>query len=98
MGASLLFIWAKISPEVADVANAAFRNDVDELQRNPVKRWQAYGMLKYILSSGDLIWEFKRQTVEFLLDINKGVTPSQCKDEQIDCSDYTPSIYAALQA
>ncbi|CAA7039057.1 unnamed protein product [Microthlaspi erraticum] len=98
LGASLLFIWSKISPEVADVANAALRNDVSELQSNPVKRWQAYGMLKYVLSSGDLIWEFKRQTIEFLLDITKGVTPSQCNDEQIDCSDYTPSIYAALQA
>uniref|UniRef100_A0A1J3DBA0 Aberrant root formation protein 4 n=1 Tax=Noccaea caerulescens TaxID=107243 RepID=A0A1J3DBA0_NOCCA len=96
LGASLLFIWAKISPDVA--ANAGSGNDVDELRSNPVKRWQAYGMLKYILSSGNLIWEFKRQTIEFLLDITKGVTSSQCKDEQIDCSDYTPSIYAALQA
>ncbi|ESQ41057.1 hypothetical protein EUTSA_v10013026mg [Eutrema salsugineum] len=94
LGASLLFIWAKLSPEVAD---AALRNDVDELRSNPVKRWQAYGMLKYILSSGDLLWEFKRHTIEFLLDITKGPS-SQSNDEQIDCSQYTPSIYAALQA
>jgi hypothetical protein len=33
-----------------------------------------------------------------LLDITKGVTSSQCNDEQIDCSDYTPGIYATLQA
>ncbi|KAL0736135.1 hypothetical protein Bca4012_012345 [Brassica carinata] len=92
LGASLLFIWARISPEVADVAN-----DVNELQSNPVKRWQAYGMLKHILASGDLLWEFKRHTIELLLDIVRGVTPSQC-NEQIDCSQYTTSIYAALQA
>ncbi|RID42377.1 hypothetical protein BRARA_J02262 [Brassica rapa] len=92
LGASLLFIWARISPEVADVAN-----DVDELQSNPEKRWLAYGMLKHILASGDLLWEFKRRTIEVLLDIVKGVTPSQC-NEEIDCSHYTTSIYAALQA
>ncbi|CAN7141364.1 unnamed protein product [Brassica rapa subsp. narinosa] len=92
LGASLLFIWARISPEVADVAN-----DVDELQSNPAKRWQAYGMLKHILASGDLLWEFKRRTIEVLLDIVKGVAPSQC-NEEIDCSHYTTSIYAALQA
>ncbi|KAF8115843.1 hypothetical protein N665_0025s0289 [Sinapis alba] len=92
LGASLLFIWARISPEVADLAN-----DLNELQSNPVKRWLAYGMLKYILASGDLLWEFKRHTVEVLLDIVRGVTPSQC-NEQIDCSQYTTSIYAALQA
>ncbi|CAN7068666.1 unnamed protein product [Brassica rapa subsp. trilocularis] len=92
LGASLLFIWGKISPEVADVAN-----DVDELQSNPAKRWQAYGMLKHILASGDLLWEFKRRTIEVLLDIVKGAAPSQC-NEEIDCSHYTTSIYAALQA
>ncbi|XP_013668100.2 aberrant root formation protein 4 [Brassica napus] len=92
LGASLLFIWARISPEVADVAN-----DVDELQSNPAKRWQAYGMLKHILASGDLLWEFKRRTIEVLLDIVKGAAPSQC-NEEIDCSHYTTSIYAALQA
>lgn len=92
LGASLLFIWARISPEVADVAN-----DVDELQSNPAKRWQAYGMLKHIVASGDLLWEFKRRTIEVLLDIVKGAAPSQC-NEEIDCSHYTTSIYAALQA
>ncbi|KFK37731.1 hypothetical protein AALP_AA3G021900 [Arabis alpina] len=98
LGASLLFIWAKISHEASEVPNAALGNDVEELQSNPVKRWQAYGMLKYILSSGDLPWEFQRHTIELLLDVTKGVTSSQCNNEQIDCSDYTPSIYAALQA
>lgn len=97
LGASLLFICAKISHEVAEAANAVLGSVVDELQNNPVKRWQAYGMLKYILSSGDLLWEFKRHAIEFLLDITKGVTSSQCNDEQIDCSDYTPGIYATLQ-
>ncbi|CAH8281833.1 unnamed protein product [Eruca vesicaria subsp. sativa] len=92
LGASLLFIWARISSQIADAAN-----DVNELQSNPVKRWQAYGMLKYILASGDLLWEFKKHTVEVLLEIVKGVTPSQC-NEQVDCSQYTTSIYAALQA
>ncbi|KAL9809986.1 Aberrant root formation protein 4 [Arabidopsis thaliana] len=98
LGASLLFICAKISHEVAEAAIAVLGSVVDELQNNPVKRWQAYGMLKYILSSGDLVWEFKRHAIEFLLDITKGVTSSQCNDEQIDCSDYTPGIYATLQA
>ncbi|XP_023637377.1 aberrant root formation protein 4 isoform X2 [Capsella rubella] len=98
LGASLLLIWAKISQGVAEATNAALGGDVDELQSSPVKRWQAYGMLKYILSSGNLLWEFKRHTIEFLLDITKGVTSSQCNDGEIDCSDYTPSIYAALQA
>ncbi|KAJ4883051.1 aberrant lateral root formation 4 [Raphanus sativus] len=92
LGASLLFIWGRISPEVADVAS-----DVNELQSNPVKRWQAYGMLKHILASGDLLWEFKRHTVEVLLEIVRGATPSQC-NVQIDCSQYTTSIYSALQA
>ncbi|KAG7550255.1 YAP-binding/ALF4/Glomulin [Arabidopsis thaliana x Arabidopsis arenosa] len=46
----------------------------------------------------DLLWEFRRHAIEFLLDITKGVTSSQCNDEQIDCSHYTPGIYAALQA
>lgn len=92
LGASLLFIWGRISPEVADVAN-----DVNELQSNPMKRWLAYGMLKHILASGDLLWEFKRHTIDVLLEIVKGATPSQC-NEEIDCSHYTTSIYAALQA
>lgn len=54
-------------------------------------------MLKHILAARDLLWEFKRHTIEVLLDIVKGVTPSQC-NEEIDCSHYTTSIYAALQA
>ncbi|XP_010453141.1 PREDICTED: aberrant root formation protein 4-like isoform X2 [Camelina sativa] len=98
LGASLLLIWAKISQEVGEATNAALGSDVDELQSNPVKRWQAYGILKYILSSGDLLWAFKRHTIEFLLDITKGVSSTQGNDEKIDCSHYTPSIYAALQA
>ncbi|CAH8270741.1 unnamed protein product [Arabidopsis lyrata] len=98
LGASFLLIWAKISHEVAEAANAALGSDVDELQSNPVKRWQVYGMLKYILSSVDLLWEFKRHAIEFLLDITEGVTSSHCNDEQIDCSHYTPGIYATLQA
>ncbi|CAH2073136.1 unnamed protein product [Thlaspi arvense] len=73
LGASLLFIWAKISPNDAEDASAALRKDVDELQSNPVKRWEAYGMLKYILSSGVLLWEFKRHAIEFLLDLTKGL-------------------------
>ncbi|CAN6865716.1 unnamed protein product [Brassica oleracea] len=92
LGASLLFIWGRISTEVADVAN-----DVTELQSNPEKRWLAYGMLKHILAARYLLWEFKRHTIKVLLDIVKGVTPSQC-NEEIDCSHYTTSIYAALQA
>ncbi|XP_020879524.1 aberrant root formation protein 4 isoform X3 [Arabidopsis lyrata subsp. lyrata] len=46
----------------------------------------------------DLLWEFKRHAIEFLLDITEGVTSSHCNDEQIDCSHYTPGIYATLQA
>ncbi|KAH0861107.1 hypothetical protein HID58_089368 [Brassica napus] len=59
-------------------------NDVNELQSNPMKRWLAYGMLKHILASGDLLWEFKRHTIDVLLEIVKGATPSQC-NEEIDC-------------
>ncbi|XP_019058240.1 PREDICTED: aberrant root formation protein 4 isoform X2 [Tarenaya hassleriana] len=98
LGASLSVIWAKISNNVAQAPHSDLSDVMNELQNNQVKRWQTYGMLKYVISSGYLLWEFRTHAIEFLLDITKEVTPSHGNDEQFDCSQYTPSIYTALQA
>ncbi|KAI3911895.1 hypothetical protein MKW92_000485 [Papaver armeniacum] len=58
-GASISVIWAQYSDEVGTAAEEDLRT----------KRWQAVGMLKYLLSSTDQPWEVKNHAIEFLLSI-----------------------------
>ncbi|KAI3955199.1 hypothetical protein MKW92_047782 [Papaver armeniacum] len=97
-GASISVIWAHISDEVGTSAEEDLSVIKHKLQSSRTKRWQAVGMLKYLLSSTDQPWEVKNHAIEFLLSIFNGKASEICNDEEEECSSYTPSLLAALQA
>ncbi|XP_021887767.1 aberrant root formation protein 4 [Carica papaya] len=98
LGASLAVIWGKVSDEIPQAAQADLTVVEGELQTNQIKRWEAVGMLKQILSSANLPWELRTHAIDFLLCITSGNILLKCSNEIIDCSIYTPSLFAALQA
>ncbi|KAI3963918.1 hypothetical protein MKW92_014051 [Papaver armeniacum] len=97
-GASISVIWAQYSDEVGTAAEEDLSVIKHKLQSSRTKRWQAVGMLKYLLSSTDQPWEVKNHAIEFLLSIFNGKASEICNDEEEECSSYTPSLLAALQA
>ncbi|KAI4316372.1 hypothetical protein L6164_024357 [Bauhinia variegata] len=97
-GAALSVIWGYISDEIAHAGGedlSAFKN---VLLSNQIKRWQAIGTLKHILSSVNLPWELKKHTVNFLLCITDGHNSRKNEDEHSEWSTHMPNIYSALQA
>ncbi|KAI3857705.1 hypothetical protein MKW92_035676 [Papaver armeniacum] len=97
-GASISVIWAQYSDEVGTAAEEDLSVIKHKLQNSRTKRWQAVGMLKYLLSSTDQPWEVKNHAIEFLLSIFNGKASEICNEEEEECSSYTPSLLAALQA
>ncbi|KDP34393.1 hypothetical protein JCGZ_12787 [Jatropha curcas] len=94
-GASLSVIWGHIYDDVALAAGENMSAVKDELRSNQTNRWQAIGMLKYILASTNMPWELKKHAINLLLCITNG---NVARDLQADCSIYLPSLYAVLQA
>lgn len=68
-----------------------------ELQSNQTRRWQALGMLQKIFSCVNLPWLFKKHAINFLVEIIEGSLPENSHDEDIEVSDFMPSLYAALR-
>ncbi|KAF8393088.1 hypothetical protein HHK36_021329 [Tetracentron sinense] len=97
-GASLAVIWGHISDEVAEAAKEDLAVVMDKIRSSQTKRWQAVGMLKYILCSIDQPWELKKHAIDFLLSIMDENFSQKYNDENTDCSVYMPSLFAALQA
>ncbi|MCL7025554.1 hypothetical protein MKW94_006136 [Papaver nudicaule] len=96
-GASISVICAHMSDEVETAVKEDLSVVKHQLQCSRIKRWQAVGMLKYLLLSADQSWEVKNHAIEFLLSIFNGKVSEAC-DEVEECSFYTPSLLAALQA
>lgn len=90
-------IWGYKSVDVASAAREDITAVKNELLCSQTKRWQAVGMLKHIFSCVNLPWDLKQQAVDFLLSIMDGNMPLKSPDENVDCSIYIPSMYAALQ-
>ncbi|KAJ0090255.1 hypothetical protein Patl1_12539 [Pistacia atlantica] len=97
-GASLSVIWGHVSDQVAQAAEEDLTAVKSELKSNQTKKWQAIGMLKHILSSGNLPYEFKEHAINFLLDITDENISQENDGDHNDFSSYMPSVFAALQA
>lgn len=97
-GCALSVIWGHVSEEVAHAAKEDMTVVKDELRNNQIKRWQAIGTLKHVLSFVSLPWELKKHTVNFLLCITDGDIRGNCDDEQSQWSSYMPNLFSALQA
>ena len=89
-------IWGHVSEEVAHAAKEDMTVVKDELRNNQIKRWQAIGTLKHVLSFVSLPWELKKHTINFLLCITDGDIRGNC-DEQSQWSSYMPDLFSALQ-
>ncbi|KAJ9184066.1 hypothetical protein P3X46_007846 [Hevea brasiliensis] len=94
-GASLSVIWGYIYDDVTQAAGGDISFIMGELQSNQINRWQAVGMLKYILASTDMLWELKKHAINFLLCITNGSVTRN--DGLTDCSIFLPSLCAASQ-
>lgn len=90
-------IWGHVSEEVAHAAKEDMTVVKDELRNNQIKRWQAIGTLKHVLSFVSLPWELKKHTINFLLCITDGDIRGNCDDEQSQWSSYMPNLFSALQ-
>lgn len=97
-GCALSVIWGNVSEEVAHAAKEDMIVVKDELRNNQIKRWQAIGTLKHVLSFVSLPWELKKHTINFLLCITDGDIRGNCDDEQSQWSSYMPNLFSALQA
>ncbi|KAG9456232.1 hypothetical protein H6P81_000740 [Aristolochia fimbriata] len=93
-GATLAVIWGQISDEVAKSVGKDLESLKSKLQGSQIERWQAIGMLSYILTSLDYPWEVKRHGVMLLLFVMDG---NLSQDRDVDCSVYIPGIFSALQ-
>lgn len=90
-------IWGHASDLVAQAAEENLASVKNELKSNQTKKWQAIGMLKHILSSGNLPWDFKEHAINFLLDITDENISQENGGDHNDFSSYMPSVFAALQ-
>ncbi|CAI8605887.1 unnamed protein product [Vicia faba] len=97
-GAALSVIWGHVSEEVAQAAKEDMIVVKDELRNNQIKRWQAIGALKHVLSFVSLPWELKKHTISFLLCITDGDIRGNCDDEHPQWPFYMPNLFSALQA
>ncbi|KAK1287416.1 Aberrant root formation protein 4 [Acorus calamus] len=98
VGASLAVIWAYISPEVVKAAMEDMENLKYNLQKSRTKRWQALGILRYLLSSIDQPWKFKHHCIEFLSSNMYGSICPESSVDHVDFSSFMPSLYSTLQA
>ncbi|XXG58970.1 hypothetical protein AAC387_Pa04g1144 [Persea americana] len=97
-GACLAVIWGHISNEVAKATGEDLIVVKDKLKHSQTERWQAIGMLKYVLSAVDQSWELKSHAIDFLLSILDENVPRQCNENHLDFSSYVPGLFSALQA
>lgn len=97
-GASLSVICGHISDAAVMAATEDLISVKDDLKSDQTKRWQAIGMLKHVLASGNLPWQLKKHTINFLLCIIDGNISRKNDVEHTNCSSYMPSLFAALQA
>ncbi|KAK1276612.1 Aberrant root formation protein 4 [Acorus gramineus] len=98
VGASLAVIWGYISPEVVKAAMEDMENLKYNLQKSRTKRWQALGVLRYLLSSIDQPWKFKHHCIEFLSSNMYGSICPESAVDHVDFSSFMPSLFSALQA
>lgn len=93
----LSVIWGHISNEVAKATGEDLIVVKDKLKHSQTERWQAIGMLKYVLSAVDQSWELKSHAIDFLLSILDENVPRQCNENHLDFSSYMPGLFSALQ-
>lgn len=96
-GSKFSVIWGHVSEEVAHAVKEDLIAIKDELRNNKIKRWQAIGSLKHVLSFVSLQWELKKHTINFLLCITDDGICRNCDDEHSEWSSYMPNIFSALQ-
>ncbi|XP_027331987.1 aberrant root formation protein 4 isoform X2 [Abrus precatorius] len=97
-GAALSVVWGHVSEEVALTAKEDLIALKDELRNIQIKRWQAIGTLKHVLSFVNLPWELKKHAIDFLLCITDGGVSRNYNDELSEWSSCMPSLFSALQA
>ncbi|KAK9102109.1 hypothetical protein Sjap_019363 [Stephania japonica] len=97
-GAALSVVWGHISDEVMKAAEEDLAVVIDNLRNSQTGRWEAVGMIKYVLSSIDQPWELKKQAIDLLLSVTDGKTSQKYNYEHADCSIYLPSLFSAAQA
>uniref|UniRef100_A0A803PUA7 Aberrant root formation protein 4 n=1 Tax=Cannabis sativa TaxID=3483 RepID=A0A803PUA7_CANSA len=97
-GASFSVIWGHISEVVVTAAKEDLGALHVELQDDHMKRWEAIGMLRHILSYLLVPWELKKCAINILICITDANNSQRCDEEQTDCTSYMPNLYSALQA
>ncbi|XP_058111378.1 aberrant root formation protein 4 isoform X2 [Magnolia sinica] len=91
-------IWGHISDDIAKAAGEDLAAVKSKLQRDQTKRWQAVGMLRYVLSSIDQPWDLQSCAIDFILSIMDGNISREYNGNHSDCSSCMPSLFTALQA
>ncbi|KAL1533174.1 aberrant root formation protein 4 [Salvia divinorum] len=97
LGAALALIWGFGATEIAFAAKADMTSVLMELKGNWTRRWEAVGMLKYLLSYANIPWELKWDGISFIACIMDGIV-SNTDNEFVDYSLHIPTMYTSLQA
>lgn len=90
-------VWGHISHAVGQAAGENMSTVKNDLRVNQIKRWQAVGMFKHILSPANVPWELKKHAIDFLLAVIDGNDTQRCNEEHVDCSEYMPSLCATVE-
>ncbi|XP_071692952.1 aberrant root formation protein 4 [Rutidosis leptorrhynchoides] len=97
-GAALTVLWRDLSDKVSDTTHEDLDTVKYELCNDQIKRWEAFGTLKHLFTSFNLPWVLKKHAIDFLFCIMEGVDSHKEYVEPLEYSEYTPTLYAALQA
>lgn len=88
-------IWAYISYETAQDTKECFDAFIQKFRSSQTTRWQALGMLSFVIDSMDQSWEIKDHTLDFLLHVIDEETLQSCDKEESLC--YLISIFNTMQ-
>ncbi|KAK3121515.1 hypothetical protein QOZ80_8BG0655000 [Eleusine coracana subsp. coracana] len=95
-GAMLSVLWTYVYDDLSKYAGEGLELALKEVQDNHMKKWEAIGMLKYVLSSFRYPWIFKSHCINLLLTLAVENGSEEIND--VDFTSYAACVFATLKA
>ncbi|GJN16541.1 hypothetical protein PR202_gb03542 [Eleusine coracana subsp. coracana] len=89
------FLWTYVYDDLSKYAGEGLELALKEVQDNHMKKWEAIGMLKYVLSSFRYPWVFKSHCINLLLTLAVENGSEEIND--VDFTSYAACVFATLK-